>query len=349
MFNNIEDNKRQLGLAERTQPSATEIYTQTNIPTGSVMSNYTQTQTAPQIFNVRTSQEGPFKELRSKIIAQLYEQDDENLRDYFACMQEEYAAEIDVFITDLKRWRIEIRARKRHYPKWEDYEEKRMELCKFLYVKAHGYPFDQYFSDGVDDTADAGAYLITLIRSAFKEKEERYAVVLLSGIQWLIRERDALSVDIPVEPEVETSASNQAEQQELERKDSIEIELDVEKLALKNAFTTACGLKDDEGKVKYKIGEIYHVLRFLSEGKKWAKNARTFAQYMEPVVDKTPASIQMAINREKETFENLPLNDMQSYIAQFKKDNPYKSTQELEKIAELYDTMKLQLIQGGVI
>lgn len=249
----------------------------------------------------------------------------------------------------MKRWRIDIRASKRYYPKHEDYEKKRMDLCKFLYAKAHDYPFEQYFSSGADDTADAGAYMMTLIGSAFKEKDERYAIVLLSGIQWLIRERDSLSVDIPNEPEVETTASIKTTQKKIERKDSKEIELDAEKLALKNAFTTTCGLKDDEGKVKYKIGEIYHVLRFLSEGKEWAKNARTFAGYMSPVIGKSSASIQMAINREKETFENLTLNDMQSYIGQFKKDNPYKSTQELERIAELYETMKLQLIQGSVI
>lgn len=279
MFKNINNTSKELGLAERTQPSAAEIYTPQGIPTGGAMPSYTQTQTAPQIFNVRTSQEGPFKELRSKKIDQLYEQDDENLRDYFACIQEEYTAEIDVFITDLKRWRIEIRARKRHYPRREDYEEKRMELCNFLYVKSQGYPFEQYFSGGADDTADAGAYLITLIRSAFKEKDERYAVVLLSGIQWLIRERDSLSVDISVEASagpgsdipipIPKDAPPSAEENE-----QAELRYLIEKLKL-TAPVTEYDLNEENTDNQEMLAAVR--LAYFIEGKKWANNVNAFS------------------------------------------------------------------------
>lgn len=88
MFKNIIKDNKELGLAERTQPSTAEIYTQPNIPTRSSMPEYTHTQTVPQIFNVHTSYEVPLKESRSKILPPLYEQDDANLCDYFASMQE---------------------------------------------------------------------------------------------------------------------------------------------------------------------------------------------------------------------------------------------------------------------
>lgn len=193
MFNNIEDNKKQLGLTERIQPSATEIYTQTNIPTGVAMPSYTQTP------NVNSTKEPQYQRMGDMALRRLYAPTTENLSSYFEVIKQKYIVLVEEYITKLHGWRIDVYANKLHFPERKDFNDKLEQLyCDFATINPF-VPVERYFADGADDTVAAGAFLLSLLGKR-SEDNESYAVMVLSGIQWLIRERDALLDDTPLCP-----------------------------------------------------------------------------------------------------------------------------------------------------
>jgi len=96
MLNNINENTKELGLAGRTQPSATEIYATKGIPTGSVMPEYTHTQTRKKIEFSPSEQRK-----RDTALRHLIGTTPEERRILFESFQEKYENEIYHHITDL--------------------------------------------------------------------------------------------------------------------------------------------------------------------------------------------------------------------------------------------------------
>lgn len=173
-------------LTERLETYTTQRYVSQSVPMGDAISSYTTYTDA--------SVEGALRRLHRKVLSAMYEPDDECMREYFNLMQDNYKEEVDDYIGELKRWRVEVRARKCHWPRREDYEEKRMEICHTFCSCEPNFPVEQYFSCGADDTADAGAYLLSLPSNEMKETKERLGILIFSCIQWLVRERDALPI-----------------------------------------------------------------------------------------------------------------------------------------------------------
>ena len=193
MFNNIKQNI-ELGLAERSQLSATEIYSSQGIPTGETMPGYTRTHTSEGSISFSSPVMSKVEQLREILLSSDQNPSEGELCLFFKLMQKQYAPQINSVFKDLRRWSIRVRARKRCYPIREDFIAKQNEFYKLLYAKDSDFPFETYFSNGADDTADAGAYLLCLPEMN-REAEELHAIRLLSAVQWLIRKRDKLPVE----------------------------------------------------------------------------------------------------------------------------------------------------------
>ena len=314
MFNNIEDNKRQLGLAERIQPSATEIYTQTNIPTGGAMPSYTQTP------NVNSTKEPQYQRMGDMALRRLYAPTTENLSSYFEVIKQKHIVLVEEYITKLHGWRIDVYANKLHFPERKDFNDKLEQLyCDFATINPF-VPVERYFADGADDTVAAGAFLLSLLGKR-SEDNESYAVMVLSGIQWLIRERDALLDDTSLMPDEETSAASQhntpngddttrGEDEELEEV-FVQLCLDDER-----CLVTQDGHKYKQGKVLTAIMHMYQ-----DEKKPWADNPSRFSKEL---VERLPETKNLSsddkekkskawakrINREIGDIKGLHLKDL---------------------------------------
>lgn len=191
MFNNIKDNKKQLGLAERIQPSATEIYTQTNIPTGGAMPNYTHTQTTQKHIIFDSTEQFKLEREFNELLQQLYDSSPQKRKEYFNLKQEKYKNLIYKYITKLKKWELIILATKMRPPTCEDYTMKLQELYSEFKTLDETIPIDKYFAEGPDDTMLPGVYLITLADEVSQERMI-HATVLFSGIQWLMQQKEKI-------------------------------------------------------------------------------------------------------------------------------------------------------------
>ena len=207
MLKNINSDNPKLGLPERLQPIATEIYASQGIPTGETMPGYTRTHTSEESISFSPPAMSKVEQLREILLSSDQNPSEGELCLFFKLMQKQYAPQINSVFKDLRRWSIEIRSRKGRYPICEDFIVKQNEFYKLLYAKDSDFPFETYFSNGVDDTADAGAYLLSL-PDKNREAEELNAIRLLSAVQWLIRERDKLPVEsAPVVLEADVNKS----------------------------------------------------------------------------------------------------------------------------------------------
>lgn len=186
MFNNIKENTKELGLAERTQPSATEIYTTKGIPTGSVMPEYTHTQTRKKIEFSPSEQRK-----RDTALRHLIGTTPEERRILFESFQEKYENEIYHHITDLMLWASTTEHLQDKALSIADYDLRiRGELKKLTAMDAT-LPVDSYFRNGSDDTAKCG-HLLIIKMTVWDEVQQIYAIELLSGIQWLMQEKEKL-------------------------------------------------------------------------------------------------------------------------------------------------------------
>ena len=194
MLKNTKNNSKELGLVERIQPSTTEIFSLQGIPTGENMPGYTRTHTSKESISFSSPGISKVEQLRDMLLNSEQNPSEGELCLYFKLIQKQYALQINSVFKDLRRWCIEIRARKCRYPIREDFIAKLSEYYKLLCIKDADFPFETYFSNGANDTADAGAYLLCL-SDMNREAEELHAIRLLSAVQWLIRERDKLPLE----------------------------------------------------------------------------------------------------------------------------------------------------------
>lgn len=340
MFNNIKQHT-ELGLAERIQPSATEIYSSQSIPTGETMPGYTRTHTSEGSISFSSSGISKVEKLRNILLSSNQNPSEGELCLYFKLVQKQYAPHIDSVFKDLRRWSIEVRARKSRYPIREDFIAKLSEYYKLLCIEDAGFPFETYFSNGANDTADAGAYLLCL-PDMNREAEELHAIRLLSAVQWLIRERDKLPVEsAPVVLEVDDATEEESEKQEVSEEDKKLVEV----------FRTIKDMKDTEDKSKYTLGQIHPVLLFICnrEGKLWAKNKRTYALHLAPLIDTTSSAIQVAFSRIDVEVKDISFDTMRGHIADIKRRNPHAKIRLYETYAGLYETAEQLLREASVI
>ena len=368
MFNNINNNSKRLSSTERIQPSSPEIYTAQNIPTGETMPEYTRTHTSTQSIDTYILQERAFKQVRAKLLSDIYVRTEDHYCDWFLMMQEECPTEIALLINDLKCQCIEVYAMKLHHPLRADYNKLIRKQCKKLKSQAPHIPFEKYCKEGANFTAAAGAYLLSIYNKK-SEKQLRLATIQLSGLQWLIGERDALPVEVtstapqpdiiettathPQEPtveEVEVVEEDTVEEDTVEE-DTIEEEaveqqpLNEEDEKLVNAFNKLREKKDKQGNCIYTLGKIYPTLHHIYKTKNipWAKNKRQFAEHIAPLLSTTSPAIQTACNRIDEEVKGIALDTLREHITQSKAQNPRGSTTILEKYAELYETAQALL------
>ena len=295
-MNNIFDKSNQLDLMERTQASTAETYAPKYTSEAKPVSNITYTQTMSSKHRGMLSVEPLYKRSRNKEFAKNYEPDDEYLQDYFECMQELYADLVDDCITELKRWCVEVRALKRRYPKYEDYESKRIEICSLLSEQDSAFPFDQYFEKGADDTADAGAYLFYLALDDSRISGEEYATMLLSGIQWLIQKRDSLAAETSINPEMKNNSTYQPVTQGVAEEDEESAEL--KKLIIEDLKLTMP--TTHRGEILFAIKDAYQL-----RDKPWAKSNAKFAERIAPIIGGTASAISREIAREAEELKIL--------------------------------------------
>ena len=348
MFNNIKDSSKRLSSTERIQPSSPEIYTTQNIPTGETMPEYTRTHTSTQSIDTYILQDRAFKQVRAELLSDIYVRTEDHYCDWFLMMQEECPTEIALFINELKCQCIEVYAMKLHHPLRADYNKLIRKQCKKLKSQAPHIPFEKYCKEGANFTAAAGAYLLSIYNKN-SEKQLRLATIQLSGLQWLIGERDALPVEV-------TSTAPQPQEktvvEAVEEKTVVVVEeeaveqqpLNEEDEKLKEAYHALRNIKDDNGKEKYSLGHIYAILQFLyhKQEKDWAKNYRTFGNHLAPLIDVKSHSIVSAISRVTQPFKDIPLDTMAEYLEEQRKLFPRKKFPKEQLLVGIYtDAQKL--------
>ena len=318
MFNNIKQHT-ELGLAERSQLSATEIYSSQGIPTGDTMPDYTRTHTSEGSISFSSPVMSKVEQLREILLSSDQNPSEAELCLFFKLMQKQYAPQINSVFKDLRRWSIRVRARKRCYPIREDFIAKQNEFYKLLYAKDSDFPFETYFSNGVDDTADAGAYLLCLPEMN-REEEELHAIRLLSAVQWLIRERDKLPLE---SAPVVLEANDAIEEENIDSRQEAEIENE-ELINLYNALH----LGNENrlitlGEKSYNRGKILTAVMHMykEENKSWAENPSQFSKKLVDVLpttqnlsveekNKKAKAIAKCINRELPSIKGLHLKDL---------------------------------------
>lgn len=302
MLRNIEKYKKQLGLAEKTQPSATEIYNTKGIPTATAMPTFV-VESPLSTFAEPKEESVLSKSLSGKGIGRIFIPNSALSCLSFANAQQRYADKVEAYIFELQRWHYEVYARKLHYPHKEDYNEKIEEICGKLNEESPGYPFECYFATGADDTAAAGAYLLSLPPSKENKKKERQAIIWLSGIQWLIRMRDALPEKIPDEAStgpgsdipIPKNAPPSAEENE-----QVELRYLIEKLKLADP---AAEYELNKGKTNNQEMLAAVRLAYFTEEKKWAKNVNAFSQRIADC-QKDNSGTQSTTQYKSDTFRN---------------------------------------------
>ena len=276
MLENIEQYTKQLGLAERTQPSATEIYNTKGIPTATAMPTFIVESSLPAF--VESKEESVLSKSKSGTgIGRIFIPDTALPCLSFANAQQRYINKIEAYIFELQRWHYEVYARKFHYPHKEDYNKKIEEICGKLNEESPGYPFACYFATGADDTAAAGAYLLSLSPSKENKKKERQAVIWLSGIQWLIRMRDALPEKIPDEASAGSGSDipiPKDDSPSAEENEQAELRYLIEKLKL-TAPVTEYDLNEEKTDNQEMLAAVR--LAYFIEGKEWANNVNAFS------------------------------------------------------------------------
>ena len=293
---------RQLDMFERTQASIAETYAPKYTSEAQPVPNISYTHSL-SLEHRGIFREGPlYNRNRNKEFAKNYEPDDEYLQSYFKCMQNLNTDSVEDCITELKRWCMEVRALKRHYPKHEDYELKRIELCNLLMEQNPGFPFNQYFEKGADDTADAGAYLFYLSSDYSKTSKKQYATMLLSGIQWLIQRRDSLQSESPISPQKEDFSNYLTVTQGVAEDDEEFVELKeliIEKIKL--TMST-----ENRGEILFAIKDAYQ-----SMNKPWAQSNAKFAKRIASIIGGTESAISREIAR---VAEKLKIPNSHKYI-----------------------------------
>lgn len=325
------------------------------------MPDYTRTHTSTQDIDTYILQDRAFKQVRAKLLSDIYVRTEDHYCDWFLMMQEECPTEIALLINELKRQCIEVYAMKLHHPLREDYNELIRKQCKKLQSQASHIPFEKYCEEGANFTATAGAYLLSIYNKK-SEKQLRLATIQLSGLQWLIGERDALPVEVtssaPQPDIIETTATQPqeptVEEEEVVEEDTVEEDtveedtieeeaveqqpLNEEDEKLKEAYHALRNIKDDNGKEKYSLGHIYAILQFLyhKQKKDWAKNYRTFGNHFAPLIEVKPHSIVSAISRITQPFKDIPLDTMAEYLEEQRKLFPRKKFPKVQLLVDIY-------------
>ena len=335
MFNNIKQHT-ELGLAERSQLSATEIYSSQGIPTGDTMPDYTRTHTSEGSISFSSPVMSKVEQLREILLSSDQNPSEGELCLFFKLMQKQYAPQINSVFKDLRRWSIRVRARKRCYPIREDLIAKQNEFYKLLYAKDSDFPFETYFSNGVDDTADAGAYLLSLPEMN-REEEELNAIRLLSAVQWLIRERDKLPVEsapvvLEADDVVEEEKIDSRREADIENEELLNL-YNVLHLGEGNGLITLGEKSYNRGKILTAVMHMYK-----EENKSWAENPSRFSNKLVDILpatqnltveekNKKVKAFAKCLNREIPSIKGLHLKDLSV-------ENICIKTDCLKKIAE---------------
>ena len=319
MLKNTKNTSKELGLVERIQPSTTEIFSLQGIPTGENMPGYTRTHTSKESISFSSPGISKVEQLRDMLLNSEQNPSEGELCLYFKLIQKQYALQINSVFKDLRRWCIEIRARKCRYPIREDFIAKLSEYYKLLCIKDADFPFETYFSNGANDTADAGAYLLCL-SDMNREAEELHAIRLLSAVQWLIRERDKLpleSAPIVLEANDATEEENIDSRQEAEIENEELINLyNALHLGNENRLITLGEKSYNRGKILTAVMHMYK-----EENKSWAENPSQFSKKLVDVLpttqnlsveekNKKAKAIAKCINRELSSIKGLHLKDL---------------------------------------
>lgn len=318
------DNHKQLGLTERIQPSATEIYTSQGIPTGEAMLNYTQTQTIQKRITFDSLEQLRFEEEQDTRLLQLLSYTPDEHRIYFESFQRACVNEIYHHKIELMLWA----ATTEHYQDASltqaDYDRKiRIEQGK-LKAMDEKLPVESYFRHGSDDTAKCG-HLLIIKMMEWDDALKIYAVELLSGIQWLIQQKEKL-------------AAATASQKDEEKEDETAINPFEKETTFNEALRILSidYLKLNQAKTNVKIGEknwnkmrLVVALMHVLENRKMLPTCdeKAYAKLIAPIISKDSENLRKNINKHQQTIKPYGRNLKElsnNYIKTHPSDN-YKA------------------------
>ena len=306
-------NSTQLDFAERLMTSATEIYEPKGIPTGKTMPEYTQTQTTSQPICFDSAKEAQAQRKRNGEIQKLCSLTPQGRSKYFRSMQQKHKLLIHDYITELAVWQVRIEVIKMRPPTCADYVDKLKELYNLFKKEVdEEIPIEKYFANGPDDDMYSGAFLITL---ALKDDSSiiAQAVKYLSGIQWLIRERDKLPIEdtkpMPEKDAIDMSLLTQQKIEEEENRKSEELQEesadDDELLAMLEHFNIgakAHKITVNGKSIPCKIVETSLMYMYQAEGKVWADTPESMSK---KIIDVLPETKECSFSVKKTLFSTI--------------------------------------------
>lgn len=283
-----------LGLAERTQPSASEIYTPTSIPTGDAMPTYTQTPTSAESISFDSAEKARQERRMDVAMRNLLKSTSEECRLLFKLFQNKYEDQIFHRITSLMIW-VGTEEHMKDCPLTvDDYDRRIKEEQGELKAMDDRLPVDKYFRLGADDTAKCG-HLLIIKQRVWDEAKQIYATVLLSGIQWLMRQREELvavadSGKGTQKEETTTEAVAQAETTFNEA---------LKKLCIDCLKLNGKGQNTQIGEKQWNKTRIMvclmHVL--ADRGTLPTSDEKSYAQLIAPFIGKNPDNVRKNINK----------------------------------------------------
>lgn len=251
-----------------------------------------------------------------------------------------YADKVQTATREMQLWCVDVYAKERHLPRYEDYNRKCEEICREFELAFPDYPVGTYYAAGSDDTSAAGAFLLSVSQTR-SEADECLVVDLLSRLRWLIGKRDELPVPDDVRAESEACALP-PEDNAAEHADE---NLSAEESAVKEVLSEFISYSTPAGTRMNMLGEIYTVFRYLTPEKPWKKNKRRLALFIAPLIGKSVDSITSALQRYKRRHETSFSDDIDTY----KRKNPLKKWEKYARAKALCDAMQTRLQEKGVI
>lgn len=264
----------------------------------------------------------------------------ESFSEFHEVIVSKYADKVQTATRKMQLWCVDVYAKERHLPRYEDYNRKCEEIFREFELAFPDYPVSEYYAAGADDTSAAGAFLLSVSQTR-SEADECLAVDLLSRLRWLIGKRDELPPSDDVRAESEACALP-PEDNTAEHADEI---LSAEESAVKEVLSEFISYSTPAGTKAYTLGEIYTVFLYHCREKPWGKYNRQLALFIAPLIGKSVESITSALQRYKRRHETSFSDDIDTY----KRKNPFKNSEKYAKAKVLCDAMQARLQEKGVI
>lgn len=325
-------------LPGRVESPAIEIYASTGMPKDNVMPTYTHTQTFGHTISFALTTGEKLMDLPP---AELYKLPPESWSTYFYEVQEANNTMVDNQYTELQRWELYTRLMEGHSPTPSQYDKKieklYMELPTIELKDESGKPaLGRLFPNGAHDTTFCGLYLIINGCS-------EVAIKTLSGIQWLMRKKEALLVQ-------QRAVATEEQTSEMTQKKEITIEE-----ALSTLFIKCLHLNEGKNniqinkkcinKMRLKVG-VMHVLEY--RGVLSNHDEAAYAHLIAPILGENPENLRKNINKHQQTIIPYKKNLRElseEYISKHPSDNPHAMT--AKDFTDLWDGI-YELIDGFI-